>query len=440
VRVLHLLNGVVGGAARTTTELAESLREHGVTSLAVCQAPPGFAHEDAELLARGFPDGLEFIELYHMNRRLRVPWYLRPAAAGRQVVRTGGGLGSARRVIELARRWQVDLIHSSTLVTPEGAIAAQVLGIPHLWHVRELVGPGQPFRFHGEGDGLARATEASLLVANSPATLQGIQTVMPGVEARMVPNGLDLSALDAVAAHREPRPQDASRPLVAAMVANLSSRWKRHDAFIAAAATVSRQVPVEFRIYGYDPVGEPDMPGQSYARSLHDLVEHHRLGDRFRFAGFRVDPAEIMAEIDLLVQPSRSESFGRTVVEAMAAGVPVIGVDRGPLPYLVDGGRAGLLVADDPREMGDGIVRLAADVELRGRLAAAARIRARQEFAVEVSAQRIFDLYRQAPELAVTRPMIRAWARVTPGRALGGLASRATSPPPAVTSPTGPAR
>jgi glycosyltransferase involved in cell wall biosynthesis len=421
VRVLHLLSGAPGGAARTTAELAHGLRAHGVISTVICETPPGFLHEDADLLAARFPDGTEFVHLYHMNRRLRVPWYLRPASGGRQLVRTGAGLASARRVIECARRWRVDLIHTGTLINPEGAIAAQVLGLPHVWHVRELLGPGQPFRFYGEGAGLERATDASVVVANSPATLDGLHATIPAVPAVMVPNGLDLDALDQVARTRTPPEADPSRPLVVGMVANLSSRWKRHDVFIAAAAAVPRDLSVEFRIYGFDPIDDPTSPLHDFARSLHDLVDRLGLTDRFRFAGFRVDPAEIMAELDVLVQPSHSESFGRTVVEAMAAGVPVVGVDGGPLPYLVDGGTAGLLVADEPAALGAGIARLVGDVELRRDLAAAGRIRAGEEFSVEVSAQRIFDLYQRAPELVVQRSLLGAWARITPGRVLGRL-------------------
>jgi glycosyltransferase involved in cell wall biosynthesis len=430
VRVLHLLSGAPGGAARTTAELAHALRDHGVTSMVICEQPPGFLSEDAELLAERFPDGCEFVNLYHANRRLRVPWYLRPASGGRQWVRTGVGLASARRVIDCARRWRVDLIHSGTFVNPEGAIAAQVLGIPHVWHVRELVGPGQPFRFYGEGAGLERATDASVVVANSPATRSCLQAAMPGMPAEMVPNGLELDGLEQVARTRPPPSADPSGPLVAGMVANLSSRWKRHDVFIAAAAAAPRDVPIEFRIYGYDPIDDPDSPLRDYARSLHELVDGLGLGDRFRFAGFRPEPAEIMGELDLLVQPSHSESFGRTVVEAMAAGVPVVGVDGGPLPYLVDEGAAGLVVADDPGALGAGMAQVAADVELRQRFVAAGRVRAREEFSVEVSAQRIYDLYQQAPELVVQRPLLRAWARVTPGRALGRLgAARGSSRP-----------
>ncbi len=102
------------------------------------------------------------------------------------------------------------------------------------------------------------------------------------------------------------------------------------------------------------------------------------LGDRVRLLGQREDVAAVLAGIDLLVHPSVEEGMGQAVVEAMAAGTPVLVSDAGGLPELVDG-------LCDPVPAGDPVALAAA---IRHRLAAptgreALRQRARERFSVD---------------------------------------------------------
>ena len=59
--------------------------------------------------------------------------------------------------------------HTNTFLNPEGGVAARRLGLPHVWHLRELLGPRQPFRLAGRTTRIARFVRqhASLVVANS---------------------------------------------------------------------------------------------------------------------------------------------------------------------------------------------------------------------------------------------------------------------------------
>ena len=119
----------------------------------------------------------------------------------------------------------------------------------------------------------------------------------------------------------------------------------------------------------------------------------------------------------------------------MAAGVPVVGVYGEPLPSWWTTG-AGLLVSDDPRELGKGR-ELGNDVDLRtvgGRGPYPS-----SRIAVEVSAARMFDLYEQASDLVAQRPLLQAWARITPA-ALGPPVRCSGSRRRSVTSPAEPAR
>ena len=75
------------------------------------------------------------------------------------------------------------------------------------------------------------------------------------------------------------------------------------------------------------------------------MVADLGLGDRVRFLGHRGDVPRLMQAVDVMVHPSiEAEPFGRTLVEAMLAGVPVIATDAGAAADILESGRAGTLV------------------------------------------------------------------------------------------------
>jgi glycosyltransferase involved in cell wall biosynthesis len=389
-RVLHVLNGAGGGAALSTIALIEALAAQGVESWAVCDAAGTAAERDR--LARAVGGRLEFTRLYWWNRKIRSPLWRRPLIELRQLWATGWGAGSARRVADLAARCGAELIHTNTLLTPEGGRAARRLRLPHVWHVRELVGPGQPFQlpYHGPALGRYLGEHCAQLVANSATAARLLAPWMPAGLLTVVPNGIDLSRF-------VPRPGAVRRPLVVAMIGSLTSRSKQHARFIEAAAGVDRGLPIEWRIYGHDPSRGGQMRGDAYVDALRRLVERLGLAERFRWPGFVADPAQIVAEIDLLVHPADNESFGRIAVEGMAGGLPVVGVRGGGVAEIVEHEVTGLLApAGDTAALAQAIERLARDAPLRQRLGQAGRRRAEEHFSLESCVARMADVYRAA--------------------------------------------
>ena len=350
--------------------------------------------------------------LYWWNHKIRVPAWKRPLSELKQLWRTGWKRRSTAQVVEFARRHDVDLIHSNTILTVEGGFACRQLGIPHVWHVRELVGPGHPWRFPIEGPAFGRflQSQAAKVIANSQATAAAIQPWLPPGLLDVVPNGIDLSRF-------VPRRHEAtSRPLVVAMVGNLTTRWKNHLLFVRAAGLVDPALPIEWRIYGHDP-SHGGQPGQDeYVDQLLAEVRRAGLADRFRLAGFHADPAEIMAQVDLLVHSAESESFGRVIVEGMAAGLPVVGVAAGGVGEIVRHEETGLLAAPGAAdEMARYITTLVRDPDLRNRYGAAGCRRAHECYSLQACAEGVIRAYRAA--LAVSASAARASNRAASGRA-----------------------
>jgi glycosyltransferase involved in cell wall biosynthesis len=123
-------------------------------------------------------------------------------------------------------------------------------------------------------------------------------------------------------------------------------------------------------------------------------AEAARLGleDEVEFLGERSDVADLMARSDVFVLASRSEGLPLAVIEAMAAGLPVVASAVGGVPGLV--GDAGLTVPPgDPQALADALLPLVDEPELRRRYGAAARERAEAELDLPRFHRAYLDLY-----------------------------------------------
>ncbi len=237
----------------------------------------------------------------------------------------------------------------------------------------------------------------SKLVANSEASAALVRALVPAELLAVVPNGIDLSRFDAL------ERAERGGPLVVAMVANLTSRVKKHALFVDAAARVDRTLPIEWRIYGHDPSAGGTRKADFYIDALHERIRRAGIAERFTWPGFVADPAEIMAQIDVLVHTADQESFGRVVVEAMAAKLPVVGVQGGGVGEIVRHDETGLLArSDDPQDLAAQIERLARDPALRMAMGQAGRRRAESLYSLDACAAGVVRVYEQAMALPLT--------------------------------------
>lgn len=119
---------------------------------------------------------------------------------------------------------------------------------------------------------------------------------------------------------------------------------------------------------------------------------------RFHFLGRRGDVPDLLGSAAVAVVPSHwAEAFGLTVVEAMAAGVPVVASAVGGIPELVDEGVTGLLVPPaDPEALATAVERLLRDPAARAAMGAAGREVAHRRFAIDRVVDELFRLVRPA--------------------------------------------
>jgi glycosyltransferase involved in cell wall biosynthesis len=123
------------------------------------------------------------------------------------------------------------------------------------------------------------------------------------------------------------------------------------------------------------------------------------LGDRCCFVPTVTNVAEWLRSIDIYVLPSRSEAFSNSLMEAMSCGCCCVASDTGGNPELIEHGSTGLLFpTGDSGALSETLRTLAADENLRSRLAKAATAHIRTNFSVEASAERAAALYSQLLE------------------------------------------
>ncbi len=208
-----------------------------------------------------------------------------------------------------------------------------------------------------------------------------------GARISVIANGVALSRFgprDGVGRRRREMGFAADAPLVAVFCR--LNRLKGVEHFLDAAARVAARFPrARFAVVGEDRVLEDGVAVESpYKRELQARASRLGLGDRLVFTGLRDDVPELLAEVAVSVLPSLSEGLSNTVLESMAAGVPVVATAVGGNPEAVQEGVTGRLVP--PRDAGalaSAIAGLLEDDLLAARLGRAGRERVMERFSDE---------------------------------------------------------
>jgi glycosyltransferase involved in cell wall biosynthesis len=188
-------------------------------------------------------------------------------------------------------------------------------------------------------------------------------------------------------------------PPRAPLVATLArlNRLKGMEYFLEAAVRVAKRIPeARFLVVG-DDLRAGSGVLQDGAGSRTALQRHAvelGLGGRVVFTGFRLDVPELLSETAVFVHPSLSEALPNVVLEAMAAGAPVVATRVGGTPEAVEEGVTGLLVPPrDAPALAQAICKLLQSPDLASRFGQAGRQRVAEQFSLERMARETEHLY-----------------------------------------------
>ncbi len=174
------------------------------------------------------------------------------------------------------------------------------------------------------------------------------------------------------------------------MVSNLR-RNKNVHVFIEGLAMVLPRFPELRGVI----VGQPIPDELDYYQSLQKLIEEKELSDQVFMLGFRDDAPQLVARFEVFCLLSDFEGSPNAVLEAMAAGRPVIATNTSGIPELVQDGIAGYLVPPgDAKAFADALEKMLNNPD-REEMGAKGRMRVKSHHSCQEAASRLLELYQQ---------------------------------------------
>jgi glycosyltransferase involved in cell wall biosynthesis len=273
-------------------------------------------------------------------------------------------------------------------------VAARRAGARHLLTTEHIVRP--PVSHYPFGrqvlTALVRRTNRlvdRIIVVSNDSRERYLRNYRPDPNAVVaIHNGIDLTRFDSVRPRRATRDElGLDEGDIAAIVVGRMTVGKGHGTLLESIPPAVGAAPdLRFVLVGSGPLEQ----------EIRDEVRSRGLEKRVIFTGFRDDVPDLLAASDLFVLSSHGESFPLTVLEAMAARLPVVATDVGGVSEAVRHGRTGLMVpAADAAALAEALGRVGADPELRRSMGEAGRRRAEREFDERRSIRQVEDVYRQ---------------------------------------------
>lgn len=368
MKVVHLINTLsVGGAELQLLTLSRELRRRGVEVAVIClrETVPG-------------------------NRSLR-PDFERD---GIQVYRVAGdGRYSAGFLVEIPRildTLRPTILHTHLPRPDIAAAVARLLGRRTPW-VSSVHGI---YTAHWSGRWLMpvwralwRHTDAGVAISSAVKEWLVTKQRISPAHVVVIPYGIDPERFAHPSVDLRTLWGLGSGPIVGA-VGRLEP-VKGFQTLIEAGRFLQMRIPnITILIAGNDAFG--------YGKALAALIEEHGLAGVVRLMGFQRDVVSLLHALDVFVFPSYSEGFGQVLVEAMAAGTPVVASRIGATNEIV--GDTGRLVAPgDAEGFADAIVEVLTDSERRAQMAAAGRQRV-AEFTIGRMTDAMMTLYETLSE------------------------------------------
>ncbi|GEM_PF-540568 len=297
--------------------------------------------------------------------------------------------GLKDRVQTLARLIQnekIDLVFTTTVTVPEGALAACLSGVPHLWYLCELLRSDSNLRPFVNPVLFCNLLESfcNKFTADSQTAKEEIQPYFKTKEVEVIHPGLPLSKKRENAESPERQPENTGTSKVC-FVGTIAFS-KGLECLARAAEQVLDELPeTQFIFIG---------PDGGARDTLETRLKKFRGGRTFQFLGFRGDILEQMMGCDLLVLPSHAESFGLVLLEAMSLAKPVIATRCGGPEEIVVDRETGILVpVNDPPALARAITFLLKNPSERNRMGRKGKERAAKVFAYEEFVKKFEDLF-----------------------------------------------
>jgi glycosyltransferase involved in cell wall biosynthesis len=301
-----------------------------------------------------------------------------------------------KAMVELIISKEISLVHTNSNRRFEGALAARLTGIPHLYLAHIEYEPDMPLfqrlplSLGSFAQLMSELSDHVVAVSNSVSAT--LATQVTGDKLQVIHNGIELSLFDTALANQSNRlKEELNIPLNSLLITAVGRIVpdKGFDYFVDVARLVLQksQNNVHFIIAG----GEENV---NFTNLLKQKVIDYAIGDNFHFLGFRVDVADILAASDIFVLSSRKEGHPYVMLEAMASECAVVAFNCAGVEETIDEGISGFIVPiGDINAMAERLIMLIDSVTLRDSLAKSAKKRIKAFFTADKTATELMTVY-----------------------------------------------
>jgi glycosyltransferase involved in cell wall biosynthesis len=288
-------------------------------------------------------------------------------------------------------RHRVDLLHVNSYVPGNYArLAAALMQVPLIvdhWHGFTRFNRKRRLICRC----LGRFTDLSLTVSQGVKDYLIEEIGLDPAKVRVVPNGVDLARIEAARPGQEVR-RELGLPdevPVIGLVGRLDHWGKGHKELFTAMAQLRERWPCRALIVG----------GGRREEEIKQAAADLGLAAVVHFLGSRPDVPDLLQAMDIFVLPSYSEGVSLALLEAMAAGLPVIATAVGGTPEAVTEGVTGLLIPPrDAAALAGALERLLADAALAKKLGENARQAVAEKFSLERLGREVNEIYGELVE------------------------------------------
>lgn len=292
-------------------------------------------------------------------------------------------LRTIRKVRRFLREEKIDILHTHNYKTDIlGLVAAKMAGIRTVATAHGYTGVSRAVSFYEQLDRSAlRFFDRVVVVSDS------ILPSFPRHKKVVIPNGIDAHEFSTTSGQRLAVREElglAARDFVIGTVGRLSKEKNQKLLLQVTGVLVTRCPYLKVLIVGAGPELE----------NLKGEVTRAKLEGRVIFAGLRTDMPHLYSAMDVFILPSLTEGVPLTILEAMAAGVPVIATRVGGIPQMIEEGETGLLVPpQNERALQEKIESLIRDSALRSQLSRQALEMVKEKYSVEIMGKEYRKVY-----------------------------------------------
>ena len=320
-----------------------------------------------------------------------------------------GLLTYSYKVAQFAKKRGVQIIHTNSLKAHiYGGLAGWIAGVPVVWHIRDFIDRSYLPQAAVLSIRLLARLIPSYVIAVSHSVMNKLHLGGSGKVSSVAPNEAGASAstgnMTSLVVHDglsdgeflDYEGDNLSRSwpetVRIGIVGRLAS-WKGQHVFLHAAERLLRAgYKVKFQIVGAPLFGEDE-----YEKELHEIVNTLGITDKVEFLGFQSNIPAILRNLEVLVHASTSaDPCPNTILEGMAAGLPVVGSNGGGVPELIANNETGLLVPmGDPKGLASALEILLNDPVRARAMGRAGYLLVRRDFTAARVARQIEGIYRE---------------------------------------------